>query len=148
MDYVSLTLGVLLSFSEVLPYIKSIQGNSIINILQKFITKQHDLIVSETETQQLLHEQPLESMSLESMSLELSKINNTLISMSHFISSEKKFTLKTPDEYQLIYIDNYLKTNFKKLEFKKISKENCDILKSLGYKIHYNTFSLEVSLED
>jgi hypothetical protein len=142
----SLVLGLLLSISEILPYIKSIEGNGIINILHTFITKQqeighnlieHNLLEHETETEPLLQEQPQQPLLQDKLSLDLSTINNTLK-----LNTEKltTFSLKTPDEYQLMYIDNYMKTNFKKrLEFHEMSDNNIELLRKLSYKIDYNS---------
>jgi hypothetical protein len=137
----SLVLGLLLSISEILPYIKSIKGNGIINILHTFITKQqeigHNLIqhnLIEHETDPLLPQPQQEDYLSQKLSLDLSTINDTLK------LNTVTFSLKTPDEYQLMYIDNYMKTDFnKRLEFNDISEKNSNILHSLGYKIDYNS---------
>lgn len=150
MDYLSLLLGLLLSISEILPYIKKIQGNGIINILQSFITKQSEIgnnLLAHMESSEPLIQSPSqesqpnqasqESPQSELLS-EISKINSILNEYILAVNQQNNFSLKTPDQYQLIYIENSLKNNFtKKLEFKYISDENTDILKSLGYKIEY-----------
>ena len=138
MDYLSLALGLLLSISEILPYIKSIQGNGIINFLQTFINKQREIgnnLLERIESEQLIESQNYQS---EPNNLTLELIN-TLKDLSKDLCKINQFTLKSPDEYQLIYIENCLKNNFTKhLEFKDISDNNCEILRSLGYKIDYN----------
>lgn len=146
--YLSLALGLLLSVSEILPYIKSIQGNGIINFLQTFITKQREIgsnLLERMESEQLIESQNFQS---EPNNLTLELIN-TLKDLSKNLSkdlskdlckiNQNKFTLKTPDEYQLINIENSLINNFSKnLEFNDISDNNCEILRSLSYKIDYN----------
>lgn len=124
--YLSLVLGILLSISEILPYIKNIQGNGIINSLQTFIKTQSEIgsnLLERMESEQLLESQTQNINTLNN----LSKIN------------QNTFTLKSPDEYQLMYIENCIKTDFtKKIKFDDISDKNCNLLKSLGYKIEYN----------
>jgi hypothetical protein len=143
--YLSLILGLLLSISEILPFIKSIQGNGIINVLQSFITKQQLLGSNllermENETEPLLqHPQHQECLS-QNLSLELSTINDTLkLNNDTLKLNNVTFSLKTPEQYQLMYIEKCMKTDFKKrLEFEDISENNTKILRSLGYKIDYN----------
>lgn len=136
--YLSLILGLLLSISEILPFIKSIQGNGIINVLQSFITKQREIGSNllermENETEPLLqHPQQQECLS-QNLSLELSTINDTL-KLNNVI-----FSLKTPDQYQLMYIDKCMINDFTKiLKFDEISHNNYKIIESLGFRIDFN----------
>lgn len=120
MDYLSLTLGILLSISEFLPFVKKIQGNGIINVLQlylqSYLTKQSE--IARMDTEPLIAHQNTEGTQIPEVTV--------------------TFTLKTPDEYQLMFIENSIKNNFKKrLDFDNISDKNYNILKSLGYKIEY-----------
>ena len=113
MDYISLVLGLLLSISEILPFIKRIKGNGIINVLQSFLITQSELRYN------LLESEPL---------IEPTTRN----------TRNTRNTLQTPDQYQLIYIDNCLRYNYtKNIEFKDISDENSEILESFGFKINY-----------
>ena len=143
--YLSLILGLLLSISEILPFIKSIQGNGIINVLQSFITKQQLLGSNllermENETEPLLQPPQQQEYLLQNLSLELSTINDTLkLNNDTLKLNNVTFSLKTPEQYQLMYIEKCMKTDFKKrLEFEDISENNTKILRSLGYKIDYN----------
>lgn len=136
-EFLSVVLGILLSISEILPFIKSIQGNGIINVLQSFITKQQQLnSFEQMETAPLLQEpSQVISSAIKDLSNCISNSTNLVLTKVN----QNKFTLKTPDEYQLINIENTLINNFsKRLEFKDISDNNCEILRSLGYKIDYN----------
>jgi hypothetical protein len=157
--YLSLILGLLLSISEILPFIKSIQGNGIINVLQSFITKQREIGSNllermENETEPLLqHPQPLlqhpqqQEYLLQNLSLELSTINDTLklnndtlkLNNDTLKLNNVTFSLKTPDQYQLMYIDKCMINDFTKiLKFDEISHNNYKIIESLGFRIDFN----------
>ena len=122
-NYISLALGLLLSISEILPFIKRIKGNGIINVLQSFLIKQSEL------GHNLLESEPL----IEPNTRNTSTRNTSRRNASTGI------TLQTPDQYQLIYIDKCLRQNYitKHIEITDLSDDNSEILQSLGFEIEY-----------
>jgi hypothetical protein len=150
--YLSIVLGLLLSISEILPFIKSIQGNGIINVLHNFISKQREIgsnllerIQEDMETAPLLQEN--QSSTLKDLSTNLSKdlmdlsknLSKDLTNLSDKSNTSDNFSLKTPDEYQLMYIEKCMINDFtKKLEFDDISHNNYKVIESVGFRIDFN----------
>ena len=145
--YLSLLLGLLLSISEILPYIQTIKSNGIVNFLQLSLNKQREIgnnLLEQIESEHLIvsdqSSEHLMELPNQQLLLEISKINPILNNITNSILTvnQNNFSLKTPDEYQLIYIEHCLKNDFtKNLKFKYISDQNADLLHSLGYKIEY-----------
>ena len=128
-NYISLALGLLLSISEILPFIKRIKGNGIVNVLQSFLIKQSEL------GHNLLESEPL----IEPTARNTSTRNASTSTRN--ASTYTGITLHTPDQYQLIYIDKCLRQNYitKHIEITDLSDDNFKILKSLGFEIEcYN----------
>jgi methionine aminopeptidase len=113
MDYLNLILGVLFSTSEILPYIKSIKGNGIFDIL-------YNIIKNVKKGQPLIDiENPIE------------ETTENII--------ENPFQFKTPEEYQMIYIDTNLRNNLmKNFIIKNIDNNIKHKLEFVGFKVDYN----------
>ena len=139
-NYISIALGVLLSTSEILPYIKNIKGNGIIDTIHRVIV----YYLKYESDQELQEHQPLLSQEHQPDTLVPS---NTIINIDTKPLIEQLQLLNKPiefeslDKYEMIYIINYIKNHFdkKSLNIHSLSLENKKTLESLHYNIDFDS---------
>lgn len=146
--------GFILIMSEILPFIKSIKSNGIIellvNIAKSFLRKNSDIPEDE---ESLLHNDTLNISSqnnsnVNSISNKIDALSTSVMnisySLNHYITeaqNARQLKLQSVELYELNYIINYIKVNYPKKMFqtKFLSKSNKQLLISQGYVIDYDS---------
>ena len=141
-SYISVILGVLFSASEILPYIKNLKGNGIIDTIHRAIIYNSNL--ENTETQPLLNSSPQsqpQSNSPQSNSPQSIVNIDTSDLVDQLKLLNKPLEFESLDKYEMIYIINYIKTNFDKkhLFIPSLSIENKNALELLRYNIDFDS---------
>ena len=138
---ISITLGLLLSASEVLPYIKAIKGNGIFDVFYQMIKKQGDSV---EEQQHLLSTNtptntptptsvPINTPTV--INIDTSKIEEQLKELN------KHPSIESSDKYEMMYIRNYIKDNYNEryLNISSLNLENKHLLESFNYNIDFDS---------
>ena len=128
--YVSIILGFLLSTSEILPYIKNIKGNGIVDTLHRAIVFYSK--ISDPANQSLLPQQIQPSSTVVNIDSELANQLKLLT---------KPIQLESLDKYEMNYIINYIQNNFDKrhLLIHSLSTLNKDTLYTLNYNVDFDS---------
>lgn len=130
---ISITLGLLLSISEALPYIKTIKGNGIFDVFYQFIKKQGESV---EEQQHLLptNTQPTNTPVSTIINIDTSKIEEQLKQLNNK-------SIESSDKYEIMYIKNFIKENYNKrlLNIHSLNIENKHLLESLNYNIDFDS---------
>jgi len=130
---ISVTLGLLLSISEALPYIKTIKGNGIFDVFYQMIKKQGESV---EEQQHLLstNTQPTNTPVSAIINIDTSKIEEQLKQLNNK-------SIESSDKYEIMYIKNFIKENYNKrlLNIHSLNIENKHLLESLNYNIDFDS---------
>ena len=86
--YISIISGMLLTISEVLPYIKNIRGNGIIEVLVNFLVNKSNTQSALTQSAQSLNTQSAQSLNDERI---------PLLTESNISSQVSNFTINSPN---------------------------------------------------
>lgn len=130
---IPVTLGLLLSISEALPYIKTIKGNGIFDVFYQMIKKQGESV---EEQQHLLstNTQPTNTPVSAIINIDTSKIEEQLKQLNNK-------SIESSDKYEIMYIKNFIKENYNKrlLNIHSLNIENKHLLESLNYNIDFDS---------
>lgn len=151
--------GIILIVSEILPFIKSVKSNGLLELLintsKSFLKKQHSL-----ENEPLLHqdsdvENNIEHRGrfsirtiddsignrLDSLNAGINTISYTLNTYIQEAQNSRQLKLQPIEMYELNYIINYIKVNYPKKMFqtKFLSKSTKQLLISQGYIVDYDS---------
>ena len=144
-NIVSVALGVLLSISEVLPYIKSIKGNSITDVFYNLIKKQGEIVEEQEHLLQPTTTPTTIPTTTPTMTPTMTpRIPDTIINIDtskiETILIKSKI-LESSDKYEMIYIINFIKKNYNKrcLSLSLLNLENKHYLESLNYNVDYDS---------
>lgn len=130
---ISITLGLLLSISEALPYIKAIKGNGIFDVFYQIIKKQGESV---EEQQHLLPTNTVTNTPVSTIiNIDTSKIEEQLKELN------KQPSIESSDKYEIMYIKNFIKENYNKrlLNIHSLNIENKHLLESLNYNIDFDS---------
>lgn len=157
--------GIVILISEVLPFIKTVKSNGILELLVNTcrsvynkrlgnINHISDLERGLSETEPLLRDTPtvgengesssrvssLESK-IDNLNSNLHSISSNLYSCVSDIQNSRQLKLQPIELYELNYIINYIKVNYPKKTFqtKYLSKSNKQLLISQGYIVDYDS---------
>lgn len=153
--------GMILIISEILPFIKSVRSNGLlellINISKSFLKKNNDGRFRENEPllndvensignqrDNLVDNSPLPdalSNQLDSLNVNIHNISYTLNSYINEAQNSRQLKLQSIELYELNYIINYIKVNYPKKMFQTrfLSKTNKQLLISQGYIVDYDS---------
>jgi hypothetical protein len=157
--------GMILVISEILPFIKSVKSNGllelIINISKKLLTKNNQIRLLDEEQEPLFSNQPSNNLNLripidnidniqegnfllnkiDTLNTGINNISYTLNSYINEAQNSRQLKLQSIELYELNYIINYIKVNYPKKMFqtKFLSKINKQLLVSQGYIIDYDS---------
>jgi hypothetical protein len=153
---ISVIVGILLTISESLPFIKSVKAQGIvhflINILINNTNNELRPLLYDHEPQ-LINQYEQESEfqqnreihilidNINVLSTNVNYISQILKDTSNDFKTARQLKLQTSELYQLNYIINYIKQNYikRQLKFKNLSKNNKELLSSEGYIINYDS---------
>jgi hypothetical protein len=152
----SVLSGMILIASEILPFIKSIKSNGLLELLVNTSTlflKNNSNNNSRNEEEPLLHyienrisisdNIPEDSLSsqLDSLNVNIKNISYTLNGYINEAQNSRQLKLQTIELYELNYIINYIKVNYPKKMFQTrfLSKTNKQLLISQGYVVDYDS---------
>jgi hypothetical protein len=156
--------GTVILISEVLPFIKTVKSNGILQLLvntcktvyNKRLGNVIDIENGLGETEPLLHgpvqireiENGESSSRVNSLEIKIDNLNSNLHSISSNlyscvsdIQTSRQLKLQPIELYELNYIINYIKVNYPKKTFqtKYLSKSNKQLLISQGYIVDYDS---------
>jgi len=150
---ISVVAGILLSISESLPFITSLESQGIVhflvNIGQNFLSTNNNNTevlqpLLDHEHQHQINPQTVTvntDININKISNNINNINDTLKDVSLDFKTARQLKLQTSQLYQLNYIINYIKQNYikRQLLFKNLFKNNKELLISEGYSINYDS---------
>jgi hypothetical protein len=153
--------GLIILVSEILPFIKSIKSNGLIELLvntsKSFLKKSDDN--DNNEENEPLIENDIErgiqqrgrfsvreisepvSSQLDALTISVNNISHTLNNYIHEAQNARQLKLQPIELYELNYIINYIKVNYQKKMFQTrfLSKSNKQLLISQGYVVDYDS---------
>ena len=161
-DNIDYTMQIILSIiggcifitSEILPFIKNIKANGLLELLintgQQFLNKNK---LPENETEPLLNSNSNSELNInipysDELKTILNTLNNNITNMScnlntyiNDFQNSRQLKLQSIDLYELNYIINYIKVNYPKKSFQTrfLSKINKQLLISQGYIVDYDS---------
>jgi hypothetical protein len=149
--------GLIIMVSEILPFIKSVKSNGVLELLvnttKTFLKKSNN----EEENEPLINNQESDiehrrvfsvraiddsiTLRLDSLNSGINTISYTLNSYIQEAQNSRQLKLQSIEMYELNYIINYIKVNYPKKMFqtKCLSKSNKQLLISQGYIIDYDS---------
>jgi hypothetical protein len=147
--------GMILIASEILPFIKSIKSNGLLELLvntSKLFLKNNSNN-SSNEEEPLLHDienrisisdnilDDSLSSQLDLLNVNIKNISYTLNGYINEAQNSRQLKLQTIELYELNYIINYIKVNYPKKMFQTrfLSKTNKQLLISQGYVVDYDS---------
>lgn len=155
--------GIFLLISEILPFIKSVKSNGLLELIVNFtrhlIKKTHN--INEDE-ESLLNDdydenQPDNSFRVRvnnnvnnnaELSTKIDSLNTSVMNISYALNNymneaqnSRQLKLQSVELYELNYIINYIKVNYPKKTFQTrfLSKSNKQLLISQGYIVDYDS---------
>jgi hypothetical protein len=165
---ISVISGIILLISEVLPFIKSVKSNGllelIIHFIKKVLKKNGDIALEDEEA--LLGEENTFGISASpipvsanpvpvsanpvsvSLTTKIDSLNTSVMNISYALNNymneaqnSRQLKLQSIELYELNYIINYIKVNYPKKMFQTrfLSKTNKQLLISQGYVIDYDS---------
>jgi hypothetical protein len=145
----------ILIVSEILPFIKNIKSNGLIELLvniwesyknieenEPLINDLENIIDNRTEQHNSVIElQPQLSEQLDSLNIAVNNITHTLNNYINEAQHSRQLKLQSIELYELNYIINYIKVNYPKKMFQTrfLSKTNKQLLISQGYVVDYDS---------
>jgi hypothetical protein len=159
---ISILGGIILFLSELLPFIKNVKSNGIVELLinagRKYVIKNHldnieysDIEHSDIERSPLLNntdEQIRRPSIQDNLLSNIDKLNTNINNISHTLTNyinetqnSRQLKLQAIEIYELNYIINYIKVHYPKKMFqtKFLSQINKQLLISQGYTIDYDS---------
>lgn len=147
--------AIILIVSEILPFIKTIKSNGLLELLvnksKLFLNNnninnndnndnnnEHEPLMNDIENH--IQDNPL-SRQLDSLNVNINNISYTLNSYISEAQNSRQLKLQTIELYELNYIINYIKVNYPKKMFQTrfLSKTNKQLLISQGYIVDYDS---------
>ena len=157
--------GMILIVSEILPFIKSVKSNGLLELLlntsksflknnsnySSIINNEHEPLMNDIENHISIRDitnditdnitdNPI-SLQLDSLNVNIKNISYTLNSYISEAQNSRQLKLQTVELYELNYIINYIKVNYPKKMFQTrfLSKTNKQLLISQGYIVDYDS---------
>lgn len=163
---ISVIGGLILIISEILPFIKSVKSNGLLELIiysiRKIFKKQGDIVLEDEEA--LLSEESNFGISRvsqtqnnynsvttpvsASLTTKIDALNTSVMNISYALNNymneaqnSRQLKLQSVELYELNYIINYIKVNYPKKMFQTrfLSKTNKQLLVSQGYVIDYDS---------
>jgi hypothetical protein len=150
--------GIILIVSEILPFIKSVNSNGLLELLvntsKSFLKNnnrnittnndEHEPLINDIENSiDKTPDNPLSRQldSLDSLNVNIKNISYTLNSYINEAQNSRQLKLQSIELYELNYIINYIKVNYPKKMFQTrfLSKTNKQLLISQGYIVDYDS---------
>ena len=125
---ITIVSGMLLTISEILPFITKIESNGIFEFTVKLIEKIFKKSTNQNESEPLLQ-------------THIQHNTNIQHNLENVNYEDINYTLSSPETYEMYYIIRYIKINYikKKLITKYISEKNKEILLKFNYRIDYDS---------
>lgn len=147
--------GIVLVISEILPFVKSINSNGLLELLvnasksflkpkinnnSSILNHESEPLLNDIENSTDIHEFSLSSQ-LNSLNQNINNISYTLNNFIHEAQNSKQLKLQSIELYELNYIINYIKVNYPKkiFQIRFLSKANKQLLISQGYVVDYDS---------
>ncbi len=152
-NILQILLGIFVLISEILPFIKNVNSNGIIEciieVIKSLVKKQKSLpndslqVIEETEPL-LNNTYPKDyaiSDKIDELNVTLNNISYVLTDYLNEMYNSKQVKLQPVELYELNYIVNYIKVNYHKRQFqiKLLSQHNKNLLISKGYIVEYDS---------
>lgn len=142
---ISIVSSILLALSEILPLIKNVKYNGIIDFFVKIIEKkkmgdEEEGLLNNNEHDSQLNDRVDELKSnIITLSTNYNSLHGSFIKIYENIVEYRM--LQTFDKYELDYIKNFIRINYpeKQLELRFLAEINKTTLKNLGYIIDYDS---------
>lgn len=156
--------GLILLISEILPFIKSVKSNGllelIINMTRQVFKKTYNINEDEesllngqdhgadNERNDYFRVNNNETVNNTSLSIKIDSLNTSVMNISYALNNymneaqnSRQLKLQSVELYELNYIINYIKVNYPKKTFQTrfLSKSNKQLLISQGYVVDYDS---------